>query len=191
MAEKTVFLVTLPEVTNSGIDLSPVLEIELTTRMASPVGLEEVKRVSLVPVLRITIPLTMSVDVVLFEELLIRICPTPESTRPPPAQFWPCTPAVPAAIRDAIEISPPPEVMIGDPSASKLIPGLELEDGAPPGGAKSLWFALAPPPNQMFAPPVWGELLTAAQSLMVLAHKLPLLKIRPVASPSESLQTEI
>jgi hypothetical protein len=78
--------VTLPEEINNGIDLSPVFDIELTTRMASPDGLEEVKRVSTVPVLLITIPLSMLVDAVLFEKLVSRSCPTPESTLAPPAQ---------------------------------------------------------------------------------------------------------
>ena len=73
MAEKTVFLVTHPEVTNSGIDLSPVLEIELTTRIASPVVLDELKRVSTVPVLIMTMPLRELSDSVLFEKFVRRI----------------------------------------------------------------------------------------------------------------------
>jgi hypothetical protein len=101
--------VALPEETNNGIDLSPVLDIELTTRIASPFGLEEVNRVSTVPVLLITIPLSMLVDAVLFEKLARSTWPTPASTLAPPAHTWPWIPDVETADSEAMEMSPPPE----------------------------------------------------------------------------------
>ena len=58
------------------------------------------------------------------------------------------------AVSEAIEISPPPEKILGCPRVAKLTPGFEPVDGDPPGGEKAFEVELNPPPTQMLAPPV-------------------------------------
>lgn len=73
MAENKVFLVALPSVMKIGKDLSPVFEIELTTRIASPVVLADVNLVSAVPVLRTTTPFRTLAEAVELEKFDSRI----------------------------------------------------------------------------------------------------------------------
>jgi hypothetical protein len=112
VAEKTVRRDELPSVMKMGRDLSPVFEIELTTRIASPVVLADTKRVFAVPVLLRTIPFRTFAEEVEFEKLVSRIWPVPEFTCEPPSHSWPGTPAVETAVLDEIEISPPPEKIL-------------------------------------------------------------------------------
>ena len=73
VAENKVFLVALPFVMKMGRDLSPVFEIELTTRIASPVVFADVNLVSAVPVLRTTTPFRIWAEAVELEKFVSRI----------------------------------------------------------------------------------------------------------------------
>ena len=62
-------------------------------------------------------------------------------------------------------------------------------EGEPEGGAKAVGSLLAPPPNQMFAPPVLGGVNEHAPT--VVAQKFPPVTILPSPLESVSLQIDI
>jgi hypothetical protein len=63
-----------------GIDRSPVLEIELTTRIASPVAFADTNREFPAPALRMTIPFRVFAEAVELEKFVSLIWPVPELT---------------------------------------------------------------------------------------------------------------